>query len=233
MLNLDDQEPRELGVIPSLIEVIGLLLLDQVVALNTEALGILGFESLIRRRGPEPPEVRRKVPVEHHQGIFCLGMLVKILRQEHVCTEVHVTPPECRQFFRLDPDVFDPFRVFGLLDLGDHLVHDQVQVHLALFRYGHPDRLAVKVARRAVPLLTFPIVHGKFHLVPGGEVESLVHVKQGLHIIITGLQFRQAFKGKSEGLLIHGDRFARGQGLHVHPEHGLGIETRIHLESRL
>jgi hypothetical protein len=64
MLDLDDQQAREVGARPLPVEVVGLLLLDPVVAIDAEALAVRALETRIGRFGTEPAEVRGKVAVE-------------------------------------------------------------------------------------------------------------------------------------------------------------------------
>ncbi len=94
MLYFYNQKSRKVRFIPAFIEVIGFLLLNDIITFHIKTSRIFGCEVLIRRSGPEPSKVGRKVPVENHQRIPGLGMVIKSFGQEDVCSQVHIPPPE-------------------------------------------------------------------------------------------------------------------------------------------
>ena len=122
VLDLDDQEAREVVGDPALVEVVRFFLLDPVVAAEVEALGVVGLEVRVRRLGAKASEVRGEVPVEDAQGVARLGVFVEALGQEHVGAEEHRPPPELAQQIALDADVLDELGVLRRLDGGDLLV---------------------------------------------------------------------------------------------------------------
>ena len=108
VLDLDDEEAREARARPVLVELVRLLLLDAVVAVELEALASTrasgsGSGGVSRK----PSKVVREVAVEDRQRVARLGMLVEALGQQHVRAEVHRPAPELRQPLALDPDVLD------------------------------------------------------------------------------------------------------------------------------
>ena len=96
MFDLDDQEAREVGRNPFLVEGIGLLLLDAVVARQMKALRVVRLQIRIRRRGAKSRDVIGVVAVEDHERVADPGVFVEILRDEHVRADEDVAPPEFR-----------------------------------------------------------------------------------------------------------------------------------------
>ena len=80
VLDLHDEEARKARRGPLLEEVIGLRLLDAVVAGQVEAPLVVGLEVRIGRGGAEVGDIVRVVPVEDHQRVARLGVLVEVLR---------------------------------------------------------------------------------------------------------------------------------------------------------
>ena len=109
--DLDDEEARETWRDPLLVEVVGLLLLDAVVGREVEAVGVLGCEVWVGRLSPKVRDIVRKVAMEDHQRVVGLGVLVEVLRHQHVGGEVDVPAPELRQAFAADADVADKLAV--------------------------------------------------------------------------------------------------------------------------
>ena len=82
MLDLDDDESRKGVADPLLVEVVGLLLNDPVVAFDVEALAVGTVQVEIGRCGAEAAEVAGKMAVENHQWIARLRVFVEALGQE-------------------------------------------------------------------------------------------------------------------------------------------------------
>ncbi len=61
VVDLGDQDAREVRARPLLVELVGLLLLDAVVSRQVEALAVVGREVRVRRLRPEAAEVRVEV----------------------------------------------------------------------------------------------------------------------------------------------------------------------------
>ena len=94
VLDLYDQKTGKLGGGPPFVEIVGLLLLDDVIPFNVKALRVFRFHVFVWRFGAKPPEIRGKMPVEHHQGVARLRVFLKPFRQQDMGPEVHVPPPE-------------------------------------------------------------------------------------------------------------------------------------------
>src|SRR5688572_10106401 len=90
--------------------------------------------------------------VKDRERITRFGMFVETSRQQDVRAEVHRSAPELRQAFALNLDVLDVLRVFRRLDWWNHLIESQSDPHPRLDT--HLLRRAVKISRRAIPLLT-------------------------------------------------------------------------------
>ena len=105
MLHENDQETWELTRDPVLKE------------------GVAPFSTFTRRTGQfltgwfflEPGEGTRKVAVPIHNGVTCLWVFVKALRQHDDCTEVDVVAPPVTQNVALEFDVFDELRILDWL----------------------------------------------------------------------------------------------------------------------
>ena len=97
MLNLDNDEAGKIFVDPGLVEVIGFLLLNDVVTRYVEALTEIRLEIGIGRLCPESTKIIRKMTVKDHQWITRLRMLPEPFRKQHVSAQVHVLAPEFGQ----------------------------------------------------------------------------------------------------------------------------------------
>ena len=84
MLDLDHQIARMVGPGPGLVEVIGLLLLDPVVAVDLEALAVVTFQIRVGWRLAEAADVGREMAVEDGERISGVGMLVESMGQQYV-----------------------------------------------------------------------------------------------------------------------------------------------------
>ena len=62
MLDLDQQDAREVGAGPFLVELVGLLLLDPVVAGEPEPVAVVGLQVRVRRRLAPGTDVAGKCP---------------------------------------------------------------------------------------------------------------------------------------------------------------------------
>jgi hypothetical protein len=68
MLDFHDEEARKSRGGPLLIKLVGLFLLNAVVAGDVEALAVVGFEICIRRLGSKPFEILREWPSNTASG---------------------------------------------------------------------------------------------------------------------------------------------------------------------
>ncbi len=97
VLNLDDQHPRKARRNPLLIELVGLLLLDAVVAGQVEALAVVGLQIRVGRRGAEVAEIIHKMVVKDDQREARVGVLVEALGHQHDGAQEHRPAPEFGQ----------------------------------------------------------------------------------------------------------------------------------------
>ena len=111
VLDLDDQHARKVRPGPLLVEVVGRLLLDAVVALELEALAVLALQVGVRRRLPPVAEIAREVAVVDDERVARVRVRVEALGQEDVRAEEHVAAPELRQQLAPDAHVLDVLRV--------------------------------------------------------------------------------------------------------------------------
>jgi len=77
----------------------------------------------------------------------------------------------------LDADVLDVLRVLGLLDWRNHLVERKADYVAAAGIDFDLSRRAVKVTRRATPLLAFAAIHRESDGVPVGAAKGFVAMK--------------------------------------------------------
>ncbi len=102
MLDLDDEKSRKSGRDPLLIELVGLLLLDTVVAGEVKTLAVVGLQVRIGRLGAEAFEVGGEVTMKDRDRVARFGMLVESGRHEHIRSKVHGAAPEFgKQFDRI------------------------------------------------------------------------------------------------------------------------------------
>ena len=209
MLDLDDDRAREAGRRPVLVELVGLLLLDPVVALELEALAVLRLQVRVRRHLAEAADRLGEVAVEDDERVARVGVLVEAERQEDVRAEEDVAPPELRQALAADALVLDVLRRGRLGNGRDHLVEDDRdrvrtrRVDLDLLRG------AVQVAGREVPVLAFAAVHRQLDRVPVRAVERLVAVEDGLDEIRALRDAREALEGVAEDGRVEDDLLRR------------------------
>ena len=81
MLKFHDEDTREIGRCPLLIELVGFFLLNAVVSGEVEALAVVGLEIGIGRSGAESIKVVDKVIVKDDEGEACVGMFVEAHRE--------------------------------------------------------------------------------------------------------------------------------------------------------
>ena len=233
VLDLDHDRPREARPSPVLEELMRLRLLDPVVALEVKAVLVHGLEVRIRRLFAEALDGFGEVPVEDHERVARVRVVLEAERKEDVRAEKNVAPPELRQALAPDALVLDPLRGRRLGNGRDHLVERDGD----RFGPGGIDldalRRAVQVAGREVPVLTLAAVHRQFHGMAVGAVEGLVLVEDGLHEI-------RAFRNRGETLQrvpedgrVERDLAARTPHVHVDPEDLLRLEPDADLFARL
>ena len=122
VLELDDEDAGEVGRGPLLVLVVGLLLLDAVVAGEVEALGVVGLEVGVGRGRAEVGDIGDEVIVEYGVGVVGGRVLVKALRDEDDGGDEHGAAPEFGEERGLDADVADVFGVGLRGDGGDDFV---------------------------------------------------------------------------------------------------------------
>ena len=121
MLDLDDDEAREVRTSPIFVKLVRILLLDAIVAGEFETLVVVRFEIRIGWRLAKTIEVCGEVSVKDDERLEGFGMLFESFGQQHVRTEMHRPTPELRQSFALNADVLNVLRVFRRLDRRNDL----------------------------------------------------------------------------------------------------------------
>ncbi len=81
--------------------------------------------------------------------------------------------------------MFHPFRIFGLGEVRDHLVQDQLHPAPGFGVHRHPLRERVKVPRFACPLLTLSLIRWELHRMTIRPHEGLVSVEDGLNGVLS------------------------------------------------
>ena len=234
VLDLDDQVARVVGPRPVLVELVRMLFLDAVVALDVEALGVGGLEVRIRRRLPEAADRVGEVPVVDDERVARVRVGVEALGHEDVRAEVHRAAPELREPLREDPLVPDVLRRRGIRDGRNDLVElDRKRRRLA----GLDRDLArrrVEIARRLAPLLPLAAVHRELHDVPVGAPERLVPVEERLDLVRPRRDRRETFDGIPEHVARDDEGRARLPSVGVDAEDLLRPQDRVaHLRARL
>ena len=118
VLDLDDHHPRIVRAGPLLVELVGVLLLDPVVAGQVKPLAVLGLEVRVGGLLAEARERLREMAVEDDQGITGVGMRVEALGQQDVGAQVHGPAPELRQPLALDRLVLDVLASWREAEIG-------------------------------------------------------------------------------------------------------------------
>ncbi len=122
MLDLDDDHARVVGAGPFLVEAMGVVLDDPVVAGQMKPFVVVGLEVLVGWLFAETAESLGKMAVEDDQRIARIRVGLKAFGKEHVSAQVHGASPELGEQVALDPLVLDILGGRGLGDLGDDLV---------------------------------------------------------------------------------------------------------------
>src|SRR5262249_45939794 len=94
---------------------------------------------------------------------------------------------------------------------------------------------AVKIPRRTIELLSFPLIHVGPDDVAVGALKSGVDVEQGLHVVVARGQLADRLQGIAQRQRVHGCGLARLQRLHItaqelgprSPRSGLQPQLRI------
>jgi hypothetical protein len=186
VFNLDDQEAREVRGNPFLIEGIGLLLLDAVVAGQMEALRIIGFEIRIRGRGAESGNVVGIMSVKDHQGITHGRMRIESLGQQNVRAKKYVASPKTRQQFTANADVPNELGIRFRHNALDFLVEQQREFCGMRLIQVQDSRRRIQVAGLFGPLLTFALIGRQFQNTPIRKMISFITIEYGLHKIVAG-----------------------------------------------
>ena len=122
MVDLRDQNAREVWSDPLLVELVLLLLLDAIIAGDVEAVAEVGLEIRVGGLGAEALEVVVEVIFENGQREMRVGMRVEAFGDENVGAEIHSAAPEFGEQLALDAHVPDVFGVFGRIDGRDFLI---------------------------------------------------------------------------------------------------------------
>src|SRR5262249_38235264 len=198
MLNFDNDEAREVWADPVLVKLIGILLLDFVIARDFETVVVIGLQVRIGRRFAESAEGLREMAVKHHQRVTSLGMLVETVWHQDAGAEVYRAPPEFRQLLALNLYVLDVSGVLGRLDRRYHLIErDRNRLRLARIDLDL-SRLAVEIAGGQVPMLPFSAIHRQLYPMPVRPFEGLVLMQQRLDPVSPGGNLSQAFSRIAE-----------------------------------
>src|SRR5262245_56652120 len=232
MLDFDNDEAREVGADPVLIKLIGVLLLNVVIARDFKALDVIGLQVRIGRRFAESAEGVREMPMKHHQWVTSFGMLVETVWQQDAGPEVHRASPEFRQLLALNLYVLDVLGVFRRLNRRYHLIErdrnrlrrDGVNLDLS--------RLAVEVAGSQVPMLPLSTIHRQLHRMPVGPFEGLIFMQQRLNPVGSGRDFPQTFSRIAEDSAVNKSLLPRLQALNVNPENLLSLRAVVRSEER-
>ena len=122
VIDLRDEDAREVWRDPLLVELVLFFLLDAIVAGDVEALAEVGLEIRVGRLGAEAFEVVIEVIFEDRQREMRVGMRVEAFGDEDVGAEIHGAAPEFCEELALDAHVADVLGVFGRIDRRDFLI---------------------------------------------------------------------------------------------------------------
>src|SRR5262249_31786125 len=215
MLNFDNDESREVGADPVLVKLIGVFLLNFVIARDFEAFDVIGLQVRIGRRFAESAEGLREMAVKHHQRVTSFGMLVETVWQQDTGPKVHRTSPEFRQLLALNLYVFDVLGVFRRLYRRYRLIERDRnrlrRIRIALAQ----SRLAVEIAGSPVPMLPFSAIHWQLHRMPVGPFEGFILMQQRLNPVGSGGNLSQALPRIAEDGAINKSLLPRLQALKV------------------
>src|SRR5262245_13788128 len=232
MLNFDNDEALEVGADPVLVKLVGVLLLDFVIARDFKALDVIGLQVRVRRRFAESPECVREMAVKHHQRVTGFWMLVEAVWQQHACAEVHRASPELRQLLALNFYVLDVPGVLGRLDRRYRLI-ERYRNRLRPARIDLDlSRLAVEIAGSQVPMLPFSAIHRQLHRTPVRPFECFVLMQQRLNPVSPGRNLSQAFPRVAEDGAVDKSLLPRLQAVNVNPENLLSLRAVVDLHPR-
>jgi len=103
VIDFSDKNARKIGARPSLVELVGLFLLNPVVSGNVKSFAVVRFQIGVRRLGAETVKILIEMIFENCKGIPRVGMRVKALRDEDIGAEIERASPEPGKQRRLDP----------------------------------------------------------------------------------------------------------------------------------
>ncbi len=161
---------------------------------------------------------QREMTLVIHDRVVHMRMLVVATRQQHRRAKVDRLPPPPAQDRALELDVLHVARVGRLLHRWNHLVGHQPDRLAGARIEMHLDRLAIQVARRTLPVLSFPVIHVQPHRVPVGARKAGVDVDERLHPVIAGRQVRQAGDRRTKIAAVDHGRLAGLECMHVMAE---------------
>ncbi len=223
MLDLDHQHAGKAGRGPVAEELVRVLGLHAVVAVEPEACAVDARDRGVRRCLPPAADGLGEVAVKDHQRIARVGVLVEPLRQQHMGAEEYRPTPELGQQPALNTLVADVPGRRGIGNGWNLLIEHQSR------RGGSepaidsdPTGRAVPVAGLSVPLLPFASIRGELEHAAVRQPECFVAVEHCLDPVAAGRQRAQAPDGISERRRSHPLAAPRAPAFHVETEDLLG-----------
>jgi hypothetical protein len=233
VLDLDEQDAREVRAGPVFVELVRVLLHDPVVAVELEPRAGHALEIGIGRLRAEPVQIGGEVSVVDDKRVPSFGMPVEAFGEQHVRAQVHGPSPEFSEQPALDALVLDVAGVGGHADRRNLAIEHEGHRSGRCSTDGDPSRRAVQVAGLPVPLLALALVRRELHrmaVVPG---KRLVAVEQGLCPVASGRQRLEGSEGIAERARVDRHGAARRPAVHVQAEDELRLWPVGNLKARL
>ena len=156
-------------------------------------------------------------------------MLFESVGKQDPCAEIDIAAPEGAEFFAAEAFEFEPL-CSGLLLRDDHrvlrcsfdgrddLVESESDRSLRFWIEVDLLRLVVGVSGLGVPVLAFALVGREPYGFAGCEMELLIHVEDGLHIVVASIKVGESAARVAEGLRVDDERGARREVLRIYTE---------------
>ena len=143
---------------------------------------------------PKPPgALEREMPLDVVDRIVGVRMRVVVLRQQHRGAEKDRMPPPFRQDLALDLDALDERGVGRQPEPAESTLSATSLIGAGRRRIDRDlRRLAVEIAGRALPVLSFPLIHVHPHRVAVRARKARVDVHERLHPVLAGRNVAQA-----------------------------------------